>query len=272
MIRDPVVAGQFYPFSKETLWEELEKLIPKKVEKREVLGAVSPHAGYPYSGKVAALTLSKIKSADTFVILGPNHSGWGEDFAMVKEGVWKTPLGEIKIDSILAKEILINSPLLKEDPLAHEREHSIEVQLPFLQALFKDFQLVPIAVKHYLPDENFLNYCQEVGEGMAKAIKKLKEKVVIIASSDLTHYEPQEIAKKKDKHALDAILELNPEKLFQEIKNQNISACGYAPIAIMLTCCKKLGAKNSELVSYMTSGDTTGDFSQVVGYGGVIIF
>ena len=272
MIRNPAVAGQFYPFSQKSLWEEIKRLMPKKVEKREVLGALSPHAGYQYSGKVAALTLAKINSADTFVILGPNHSGFGENFALVKEGIWRTPLGEVKVDNLMAKEILLNSSLLKEDPLAHEREHSIEVQLPFLQALFKDFQIVPIAVKHYLPDENFLKICQEVGLAISRAIKKLQEKVVIIASSDLTHYELQEIAKKKDKKALDAILNLNPEKLFQEIRSQNISMCGYGPAAIMLTACKELGAKNSKLVKYMTSGDTTGDFEQVVGYGGAIVW
>jgi len=276
MIRNPAVAGQFYPLSKDVLVEQIKECIQindkKEVEKQDVLGVLSPHAGYIYSGKVAGKTLSMIKRADSFVIIGPNHTGLGKDFSIMKEGIWRTPLGEVRVDNLLAKEILLNSKNLSEDPTSHKYEHSIEVQIPFLQMLFKDFQMVPITIKHYIPEKNFLLICEEIGRGIANAIKKVGEKVVIIASSDLTHYEPQAYANKNDNIALNAILELNPEKLFKEVKEREISMCGFGPVAIMLFASKELGAKKSLLVEYMTSGDVTGDFSQVVGYGGIIIW
>ena len=272
MIRNPAVAGQFYPLSEELLVEQIKGFIGERKEKQEVLGVLSPHAGYVYSGKVAGETLSRIKNADSFVILGPNHTGIGREFSIVKEGVWRMPLGEVKIDNLLAKEILMQSKNLSDDPSSHMHEHSIEVQLPFLQILFGNFQFVPITVKHYLPEENFLLVCEEIGKGIAAAIKKVHEKVVIIASSDLTHYEPQAYANKKDNIALNAILELNPKKLFKEVKENEISMCGFGPVAIMLFACKELGAKKSILIDYRTSGDTTNDYEHVVGYGGVLIF
>jgi hypothetical protein len=272
MIRDPAVAGQFYYHSEKMLFEQVEQLLQKKAERKNVLGVLSPHAGYMYSGRVAGMTLSRIKAADTFVILGPNHTGLGADFSIFGKGVWRMPLGEVKIDNLLAKEILLHSKFLKDDPMAHQCEHSIEVQIPFLQILFKNFQIVPITIKHYMPDDNFLKICEDVGNSIAKAIKNVKEKVIIIASSDLTHYEPQNIAEKKDDAALKAILELNPKKLFHEIQIQNISMCGFGPAAIMIIASKILGAKNTELMSYMTSGDITKDYGQVVGYGGVLVW
>lgn len=272
IIRNPAVAGQFYYHSEKMLFEQVKECVDVKAKKKDVKGVLSPHAGFMYSGKVAGATLSKIEKADTFIILGPNHTGIGADFSIVKEGVWRMPFGEVKIDSLLGKEILLNSKNLKEDSSAHLYEHSIEVQLPFLQFLFKEFQIVPITIKHYSPEKNFLKICEEIGSSLAKAIKKVKEKVVIVASSDLTHYERQEIAKEKDEVALNAILKLNPEKLFDEVFSKDISMCGFGPAAIMLFSCKELGAKNSELVKYMTSGETSGDYGQVVGYGGVLIW
>lgn len=272
MIRNPAVAGQFYPLSEEVLVEQIRKFIGEKKEKQDVLGVLAPHAGYIYSGKVAGETLSKIKHADSFVILGPNHTGLGRDFSLVKEGVWRMPLGEVKIDSLLAKEILLQSKNLSDDPTSHIHEHSIEVQLPFLQILFGNFQFVPITIKHYVPDEPFLSICEEIGKAIANAIKKIHEKVVVIASSDLTHYESQAYANKNDNIALNAILELAPKKLFKEVREREISMCGFGPAAIMLFVCKELGAKKSLLVDYMTSGDVTHDYEQVVGYGGVLIF
>lgn len=272
MIRNPAVAGQFYYHDPKLLIEQIEECIDKNAKRLKVFGVLSPHAGYMYSGKVAGSVLSSIEMADTFVILGPNHTGLGSRFAICRDGLWKMPLGDVRIDSNLADEILKNSKFLDDDLLAHESEHSIEVQIPFLQYLGGNFQIVPITVMHYSPDENFLKICEDTGNAIATAIKNLKETVTIIASSDLTHYEPQDEANRKDKAALDAILELNPEKLFKVIRELNISMCGFGPAAIMLFACKKLGAKNTRLVKYMTSGDTTRDYRQVVGYGGVLVW
>ncbi len=272
MIRNPAVAGQFYYYDLEMLNSQITELVDLNADKREVLGLLSPHAGYMYSGGVAGAVLSRVKIPDTFVILGPNHTGLGAEFSIFNEGMWRMPFGDVIVDSGLAKEILLNSKFLNADPFAHQREHSIEVQIPFLQYFDKKFQIVPIAMSHYTPDENFLEICHDIGNAISTGIQKTKEKVVIIASSDLTHYEPKSAAEKKDGIALDAILELNPERLFKKIRELGISMCGFGPAASMLYACKNLGAKNSELVKYRTSGDVTKDYSAVVGYGGVLIW
>jgi len=272
MIRNPAVAGQFYYYDPKLLIEQIEGCIDKDAKKLRVSGVLSPHAGYMYSGKVAGSVFSRIEMTDSFVILGPNHTGLGSRFAICRDGLWRMPLGDVRIDSNLANEIFKNSKFLDDDMLAHESEHSIEVQIPFLQYFGKDFQIVPITIMHYPPDDDFLRICEDIGNAIATAIKNLGEEVTIIASSDLTHYEPQDEAKRKDKAALDAILELNPEKLFRVVRELRISMCGFAPVAIMLFACRELGAKNTRLVKYMTSGDTTKDYREVVGYGGVLIF
>lgn len=266
MIREPVVAGQFYPGSPSSLEAQLSKLIDKKAQKEDVIGAVSPHAGYMYSGAVAGATLSRVKFKDTFVIMGPNHTGYGKPFSIMTEGAWRTPLGEVKIDSKLAKQILAESQNLEEDQVAHLYEHSIEVQVPFLQYFKKDFKIVPIVLSH-APRAAY----KEIGKAIAKAIKELKAEAVIIASSDMTHYEPQDSAKRKDTQAINAILELNEDELLNRVEKLNISMCGYAPTAALISATKELGAKKAELVKYQTSGDVTGDYSGVVGYAGIIL-
>ncbi len=271
MIRDPAVAGQFYHYDPKNLNEQISECIDVNAKKEDVLGIVSPHAGYMYSGKVAGAIYSRINLPDTFVILGPNHTGLGARFSMMMDGEWRLPLGNVSVDSILAKEILINSKHLESDLMAHQSEHSIEVQIPFAQYFGKDFQIVPITMVHYAPNDDFLEICKDIGIAIARGIKNTHERVVIVASSDLTHYEPQDIANKNDKEALNAILELDEEKLFDRVGELRISMCGYGPVAAMLVACKELGAKDAELVKYMTSGDTTGDYGQVVGYGGVLV-
>lgn len=272
MIRNPAVAGQFYYYDLQMLSNQITELVDLNADKKEVLGVLSPHAGYMYSGQVAGAVLSRLKIPDTFVILGPNHTGLGAEYSIFNEGIWRMPFGDVLIDSNLAKEILMNSKFLAADSFAHQREHSIEVQIPFLQYFDKKFQIVPITMSHYHPDENFLEVCGDIGSAIAAGIQKTNERVVIIASSDLTHYEPQSAAEKKDKIALDAILELNPEKLFKKIRELGISMCGFGPTASMLYACKNLGAKNSELIRYMTSGDATKDYGAVVGYAGALIW
>ncbi|GAH30641.1 unnamed protein product, partial [marine sediment metagenome] len=216
------VSGQFYPESPDQLKETIEGMVDEKAEKEEVIGLISPHAGYIYSGPVAGAVISRIKFKDTFIIMGPNHTGMGRPLSIMTEGVWKTPLGEIEIDSELAKQILATSRLLKEDSIAHQFEHSIEVQLPFLQYFKRDIKLVPIILSY----STGATY-KEIGRGLAKAIKDLDREVVIIASSDMTHYEPQESAQRKDTQAIEAILDLDEDELLKRVDKLNISMCGY---------------------------------------------
>ncbi len=266
MIRKPVVAGQFYPGSPSQLGIMIEGLVDEKAKKEEVIGLVSPHAGYIYSGSVAGAVISRIKFKDTFVIIGPNHTGSGEPLSIMTEGVWETPLGEVEIDSELAKRILAISSHLQQDDAAHLYEHSIEVQLPFLQYFKKDIKLVPIILAY----SSGATY-KEIGREIARAVKELNREVVIIASSDMTHYESQESAQMKDKQAIDAILELNEDELLKRVDELNISMCGYAPAVSLIAAAKELGAKQAELVKYQTSGDVSGDYAAVVGYAGIII-
>jgi len=266
MIRHPVVAGQFYPAPASQLKEMIGMMVDEKAKKEEVIGLVSPHAGYIYSGPVAGATISRIKFKDTFIIIGPNHTGKGKPLSIMTEGVWQTPLGEVEIDSELAKQILATSSHLEEDQVAHQYEHSIEVQLPFLQYFKPDIRLVPIILSYY----SAAAY-KEIGKEIAQAIKDLNRKAVIIASSDMTHYEPQQIAQRKDTQAIEAILDLNEDELLKRVEELQISMCGYAPVVTLICAAKQLGATRAELVRYQTSGDTTGDYSAVVGYAGIII-
>ena len=266
MNRNPVVAGQFYPASPSQLKTMIEGLVDEKEAKDEVIGAVSPHAGYMYSGPVAGAVMSRIRLKDTVIVIGPNHSGRGKPLSIMTEGTWSTPLGKVKIDSELARKILATSDYLQKDSAAHQIEHSLEVQVPFLQYFKSDIKIVPIVLSFATG-----SIYKQIGKEIARAIKDLNREVVIIASSDMTHYEPQESAEKKDNQAIAAILELNEDKLLARIEELDITMCGYAPTVSLISAAKELGAKEAELVRYQTSGDTTGDFSSVVGYAGIII-
>ncbi len=264
--RSPAVAGQFYQSSKAALTKELASLIDKEARKVDCMGAVSPHAGYIYSGAVAGKVISRIKLKESLIILGPNHTGLGAPFAIMSSGRWRMPMGDVSIDSDLASAILENSKYIKDDPSAHLYEHSIEVQLLFLQYLKSDLKFVPIAISTVERDTLIA-----LGEELAGSILKAKREVVIIASSDMTHYEDREAATKKDRKAIDAILRLDVDGLLDEIKRWDITMCGFAPTAVMITALKMLGAKEAELVDYKTSGDVSGDYSSVVGYAGILI-
>jgi AmmeMemoRadiSam system protein B/AmmeMemoRadiSam system protein A len=266
MIRNPVVSGQFYPASPSQLKAMIEGMVDEKAAKEEVIGLVSPHAGYIYSGRVAGAVISQIKFKDTFIIMGPNHTGMGKPCSIMTEGRWKTPLGEVEIDSELGTRILSSSSYLQEDFAAHQYEHSIEVQIPFLQYFKPDIRFVPIILAY----SSGAIY-KEIGREIAKAIKDSGKEVVIIASSDMTHYEPQESAQRKDMHAIEAILDLNEDELLRRIYELDISMCGYAPTVSLISAAKELGATGAELVKYQTSGDTSGDYTSVVGYAGIII-
>jgi AmmeMemoRadiSam system protein B/AmmeMemoRadiSam system protein A len=266
MSRKPVVAGQFYPASPSQLRAMIEQFVDQRVAKENVIGLVSPHAGYIYSGPVAGAVISKIKFKDTFIIMGPNHTGMGKPLSIMTEGAWETPLGEVEIDSELGKHILANSSYLQEDSVAHQFEHSIEVQLPFLQYFQSDIKIVPIVLAYSSGDTY-----KEIGKEIAKAVKDLNKEVVIIASSDMTHYEPQSSAQSKDTQAIEAILDLSEDELLKRVDELNISMCGYAPVVSLISAAKELGATGAELIRYQTSGDVSGDYSSVVGYAGIII-
>lgn len=266
MKRNPVVAGQFYSENPHHLKETIASFKKGISQKISAKGAILPHAGYIYSGKVAVQTVEKILPEKRLIILGPNHSGLGENFSVYSRGAWFTPLGEVKIDEELAEYILKEKGPLKEDTLAHKFEHSIEVELPILQYFFKQFSFVPIICR-----EDRLKTYREIAEQIYRGIKKTKEKILVIASSDMTHYEPDSTARRKDRLAIEAILNLDVENFLKIVEKENISICGVAPIAITLILTKLLGATKAEVVLYQTSADTSKDYSSVVGYLGAII-
>jgi hypothetical protein len=268
MVRKAICAGTWYPKEK----KEIEKYLDLKAKKEKVIASICPHAGWIYSGKVAGAVYSKIAFPDVtqpiFVLIGPNHTGLGEPASIMRTGEWEMPLGKVKIADELANAILENSQILEDDPDAHSQEHSLEVQIPFIQYFFPEAQIVPIGLSDYR-----LSTCQDIGEAIAIGISKEQRanSVIIVASTDMTHYESQKNAERKDKLAIDKILQFDPEGLMGVVRKENISMCGSGPIATVLYTAKKLGAKSAELILYQTSGDTTGDYSAVVGYAGLII-
>ncbi len=278
-LRRPAVAGSFYAGDSKSLNIQIENCflhkigpgeIPLVSPKREnnIIGLISPHAGYMYSGPVAANGFYKIAldgKPDTIIILGPNHQGFGENVSIMAEGKWKTPLGELEIDEEMAEDILKNSKIIKNDKKAHQYEHSIEVQLPFIQYIFgKDIKFVPICMTRQDIDTDI-----EIAKSICSSV--VDKNILIIASSDFTHYESQEYAENADKQAINAILEFNPKKLYDMIYHQNLTMCGPGPITAMLIACETLGAKKSELLKYATSGDVSGMYDQVVGYASLIV-
>lgn len=278
-LRKPAVAGSFYAGDLKSLNTQIEKCFMHKIgpEKlppavlageRKIVGLISPHAGYMYSGPVAAHGFYKIAldgTPDTIIILGPNHRGFGEDISIMVEGKWKTPLGELEIDTDIAENILKNSKTIKIDNKAHQYEHSIEVQLPFIQYIFgKNIKFVPICMTR-----QDINTDIEIARSICSSV--VDKNILLIASSDFTHYEPQEYAKNIDKQAINTILEFNPKKLYDIIYQQNLTMCGPGPITAMLIVCETLGAKKAELLKYATSGDVSGAYDRVVGYASIII-
>ncbi len=266
MIRNPAVSGQFYPGGAKELRAMIHKMVDEKSPKEDVIGLVLPHAGYIYSGPVVGAALSRINFKDTFIIMGPNHTGMGKPMSIMTEGTWKTPFGDVEVDSVLAKAIKSRSAHLQEDTEAHAFEHSIEVQLPFLLYFKKDVKIVPIMMSYGKPE-----VYKDIGRAIARTLLDSDKEAVIIASSDMTHYESQESAKKKDAQAIEAVLELNADKLLKRVAEQNITMCGFAPAVALITAAKELGAKSAELVRYQTSGDVLKDYTSVVGYAGIII-
>ena len=273
-IRHPSQAGAFYAGTAQSLKAQITGCfthrfgpgkLPKVVEDglRNIVGLICPHAGYMYSGPAAThayYNLAMDGKPDVVVIFGPNHTGRGSALALMSEGVWRTPLGDVGIDTLTANQIVDETRIVDVDDTAHTFEHSIEVQLPFLQYLYgSTFKFVPIC---FLMQD--LESSREVGRAVAKTLSG--KNGLVIASTDMTHYEPHEQAQRKDKMAIDAVAKMDEELYYSTVESQNISTCGYGPTVAAITAAKLLGAKKAQLLCYKTSGDVVGDFSSVVGY------
>ena len=263
-MRIPVVAGQFYPSNPRTLKKDIKSYFSGITITPDpaITGAVVPHAGYVYSGRTAAHVYAALPNADTFVIIGPNHTGYGS-MVSVSSDTWSTPLGEVDADLDLIESL--PRRIIDIDESAHQYEHSIEVQLPFLQTLFKDFKIVPICMG--LQDEET---ARDVSDELMDAISETDKKVVVIASSDFTHYKPAAVAYDIDHYVLDPLLELNVTEFYSRIRERDASVCGHGPIAVMMRVCRGLGANSARLLNYSNSGDVQ-PMAEVVGYAGVVV-
>jgi AmmeMemoRadiSam system protein B len=267
MIRNPAVAGQFYPGRASELRSMIQRMVDPRAKKEKALAVVSPHAGFVYSGYVAGAVFSSVVLPGRIVLLGPSHREIRSLFAVSASGTWRTPLGEVPLDLTLARAILDRSPLLKEEDAAHAREHSLEVQLPFIQFLNPEFSIVPVCIS-YLAGYQEL---EELGLALAGGIRESGEDVLIVASTDMSHYVSAETAKRKDFMAIEKILNLDARGLYDVVRKEDISMCGFLPTTAAILAAKELGARKAELVRYQTSGDASGDYDQVVGYAGLRI-
>ncbi|SNR88067.1 AmmeMemoRadiSam system protein B [Desulfurobacterium atlanticum] len=266
MVRYPAVAGQFYP----ALPEDLKLMLDSMCEpapKVKAKAVIVPHAGYIYSGKVAGATYSRVEIPDNNIIIGPNHTGLGKKVSVFPDGVWVTPFGEVPVNSEIVSR-LVSYPPYEPDVNAHIYEHSLEVQVPFLQycsGFRESLSIVPVVF-------SFLDYtvCEQAGKVLANAIAD--EDGLIVISTDFSHYVPADKAKELDSLAIDAILNLNPYELYERVVTYNISMCGVIPATVGIIAAKLLGAENAELVMYRTSGDVTNNYKEVVSYAGIIIY
>ena len=264
MKRMPAVAGQFYPGTASGLSRTLLELTREEKERLPAIGVVAPHAGYVYSGAVAGELFSSIQVPGRAVIFCPNHTGIGEDAAIMSRGAWRMPWGDVPVDEELAARLETACPLLREDASAHSREHAIEVQLPFLHRFRPDVRIVPVALGRLSLEE-----CRELGENVADAIEGDSERPLLVASSDMSHYVPDAVARKKDRMAIDRMLALDPEGLYRIVRTERISMCGVMPATVVLFAARRLGATSARLIRYATSGDVSREFDQVVGYAGL---
>ena len=266
MVRQPAVADQFYDGNPTRLHYELSKLIGPTKEARSAKAIVAPHAGYMYSGVVAGVAYAQIKVPETVVILGPSHTGVGSQAAVMTSGAWSMPMGTVSISEDLAAKMVKLSDYLEDDALAHIYEHSLEVQIPFLQYRQSNLSIVPVCLGNLS-----FSVCKEIGSAIAEAVKQIGRPVLLVASTDMTHYESQEQAETKDRLAIDKILALDPQGLLETVRSHNISMCGVIPTTVTLVASLVLGANSVKLIRYATSGDVTGDYAQVVGYASLIV-
>jgi MEMO1 family protein len=263
VLRLPAVAGRFYPNNPEELTAVIREYAKPQPARERVKACLVPHAGYRYSGHVAGDVFSRIALPKKIIVLGVRHFPRGEPIAIISGGAWQTPLGDVPVDEALASALKKHCSLLREDRVAHSGEHSLEVQLPFLQVLSAEFSFVPIALGTVRFDD-----LVTVGEALARVIAASPE-VLLLTTSDLNHYEDDVATRLKDKKAIDQILALNPQRLYDVCRSENISMCGLGPAVAMLTALRALNAQQATLVRYATSADVSGDTSSVVGYAGL---
>lgn len=266
MRRSPAVAGQFYYGTASKLTQQVENYIDRNARKEKAVAIVAPHAGLIYSGPVAGAVYSSIDFPETFILIGPNHTGLGAQISLMESGEWEIPTGVFRIDEKISYKISMNVPIVKKDAQAHMFEHSLEVQLPFIAYFSKEVKIVPIAILSASIED-----CRVLGDGIAKAVKDTGYSVVIVASSDMSHYVTDDVARQKDKKAIDKILSFDPEGLYEIVKKERISMCGYLPATTALFAAKALGAQSARLVRYTTSAEVSGDYDHVVGYAGIIL-
>jgi MEMO1 family protein len=230
------------------------------------LGCIAPHAGYRYSGHVAGAVFARVEVPKRCIVLCPNHTGVGRALAMMSEGAWRTPLGDVPIDAELAGALKQRFPALQEDATAHRAEHAAEVELPFLLLRQPELRFVPIAL-----GTGQFEVLEQLGKALADVVAAQSDPILIVASSDMNHYESDAVTRAKDQRAIERILTLDPRGLFDVVTQQDISMCGFGPAVVMLTGARQLGAKSAELAKYATSGDVSGDRDMVVGYAGVAV-
>jgi AmmeMemoRadiSam system protein B len=270
ILRHPAVAGRFYPGDPDDLRAEVrDYLSPASSSNRapvRALGCIAPHAGYMYSGHVAGAVFARVEVPRRCIVLCPNHTGMGRALAIMSEGAWETPLGDVPIDAELAGALKERFPALQEDSAAHRAEHAAEVELPFLLLRQPELRFVPIAL-----GTGQFETLEQLGKALAKVIAAQNDPILIIASSDMNHYESDAVTRAKDHRAIERILTLDPRGLFDVVTQQDISMCGFGPAVAMLTAARHLGARSAELVKYATSGDISGDRDMVVGYAGVVV-
>jgi AmmeMemoRadiSam system protein B len=286
-VRSPAVAGRFYPGRAEELLREIREYTsagktPVEAVRFDAIGCVAPHAGYIYSGGVAGAVYARLEIPERCVILCPNHTGKGRPLSIMANTTWQTPLGEVAADAEMGARLLRRFPALEENSAAHRAEHAIEVQLPFLQARQPELNIVPIAI-----GTSDFDVLRGLGEALADVIAGLyqenrqqedrqqeedrQEKVLIVASSDMNHYESDAVTRVKDHKAIERVLAMDARGLWEVVMNEDISMCGFGPTIVMLTAAKLLGATSATLIKYATSGDVSGDYESVVGYAGIIV-
>jgi AmmeMemoRadiSam system protein B len=265
--RRPAVAGRFYPAEPDRLAESIREFLEPTQQRTTAVGIVVPHAGYMYSGHVAGAVYARVNLPQRNIVLCPNHTGLGTPLSIMKSGAWQTPLGDMQIDEEMCTALMTLDAYLEDDSSAHRFEHALEVQLPFMQHIGgASVRFVPVTI-----GTSSLERLEELGRAIAKVIQEVDRSTMIVASSDMNHYEPDAITRVKDRKAIDQILAMDPPGLYHAVRRENISMCGYGPAVAMLTAAKLLGATRAELVKYATSGDVSLDFDHVVGYAGMII-
>lgn len=272
MKRKAAVAGSFYPSDRAEVCKSVERLVNRDAAKADADAVISPHAGIIYSGAVAGEVYSRVRIPDRVIIIGPNHGGYGSFISIYPEGHWETPMGDIQIDEELCAAVIKKTNAVKPDSYAHEREHSIEVQLPFLKFFNPDIMITPIIIQaeHGLSEKNtFLEQYLDVAQALAEVTAGLD--VLLVASSDMSHFETERKARKQDEAAIKKIIEIDPEGLYNTVKSMRITMCGVVPVTIALSYCRQRGKTKADIVKYATSGDVSGDYSSVVAYLGAVV-